>query len=67
MYVPTIVYVMVRVLVAPDAENMDDTNAWLCIVLNVLPALDVLYTPMLIFWFQPEVRRLLAGHVMDTR
>ncbi|KAJ3228818.1 hypothetical protein HDU78_009519 [Chytriomyces hyalinus] len=67
LYVPTIVYVMVRVLVAPDGENMDDSNVWLCIVLNVLPALDVLYTPMLIFWFQPEVRRLLAGHVMNTR
>ncbi|KAJ3239214.1 hypothetical protein HDU81_006319 [Chytriomyces hyalinus] len=66
LYLPTIVYVMVRVAVVPDAENMDDGNAWLCIVLNVLPALDVLYTPMLVFWFQPELRRLLADYVMNT-
>ncbi|KAJ3256731.1 hypothetical protein HDU77_002985 [Chytriomyces hyalinus] len=65
LYVPTIIFVMVRVSVAPGAEELEDSSAWVFVLLNILPALDVLYTPLLILWFQPEIRWLFADFLMN--
>ncbi|KAJ3291649.1 hypothetical protein HDU79_002160 [Rhizoclosmatium sp. JEL0117] len=62
-YVPTIVFILVKEFqrIAGQDENGGQEeypadNLWLYFWLNVLPALDCVWTPCLVLWFQERYR-----------
>ncbi|KAJ3068176.1 hypothetical protein HDU98_008672 [Podochytrium sp. JEL0797] len=56
LYVPTIVCLFLRAL-AHDGNTFPQDNLWVYFWLNVLPALDCLWTPVLVLWFQERYRQ----------
>ncbi|KAI9318309.1 hypothetical protein BDR26DRAFT_1016189 [Obelidium mucronatum] len=55
-YVPTIAGVFTRVFDYDKDAAYPDENLWLWFWLNVLPAFDCIWTPILVLWFQEQYR-----------